>query len=167
MRPAREPRPDRKGERPDASKSSVEAAAVRLLARRDYARCELRRRLARRGFEADEIERALDGLERLGYLSDERFAQAVVARRAGQYGRRAIAHELREKGVAPAAAESALATLDDSDELAQALALWRRKFGTVAANNREKARQARFLLARGYSDAIAYKVLRVAAAHSE
>ncbi len=49
-------------------------------------------------------------------------------------------------------------------ELEEALALWRRRFGVAPANEREKARQWRFLLSRGYSSAIAYKVLRAAGA---
>jgi regulatory protein len=139
---------------------SLKAAAVRLLARREYARAELGERLIARGAERAEVERLLDELERGGYLSDARFAQALVAQKAGRYGKRAIAHELREKRVAPAAAEEALAALAHSDELAEATALWERRFGIAPKDRREKARQVRFLMARGYGMSVALKVVR-------
>jgi len=139
---------------------SIKAVAVRLLARRDYSRAELAQRLLARGAERDEVERALDELAGLGYLSDARYAHGVVAQKAGRYAKRAIAHELREKGVDGAAAGDALATLDGHDELADATALWRRRFGVAPRDEREKARQYRFLLGRGYSPAIALRVLR-------
>jgi len=109
----------------------------------------------------------LDELEQNGYLSDARFAQALVAQKAGRYGKRAIAHQLRQKQVAPAAAVDALASIPLTDELADATALWQRRFGVLPKDDREKARQVRFLQARGYSIAIALKVLRHVAAGDE
>ena len=144
--------------------ASPEAVAIRLLARRDYGRAELRSRLASRGVAGDEIDRVLDKLERAGYLSDARFASALVAQKAGQYGKRAIAHALKEKRVAPDAAEEALRALGPVDELADATALWRRRFGVPPRDEREKARHVRFLLARGYAMSVALKVLRRAGA---
>jgi regulatory protein len=141
---------------------SLKAVAVRLLARREYARAELTERLIARGAARAEVEQVLDELERNGYLSDARFAQAVVAQRAGRFGKRAIAHELREKKVDPAAAQDAMAALANTDELGEATALWQRRFGNAPKDEREKARQVRFLLSRGYSLTIALNVLRAA-----
>ena len=106
---------------------TLKATAIRLLARREYARAELAERLIGRGADRVEVERVLDELERSGYLSDARFAQAVVAQKAGRYGKRAIAHELRQKHVAPAAARDALASIAHVDEFAEATALWKRR----------------------------------------
>jgi regulatory protein len=146
---------------------SLKASAIRLIARREYARAELHSRLLARGGTRDEVERVLDELEQSGYLSDARFAQALVAQKAGRYGKRAIAHQLRQKQVAPAAADDALASIALTDELADATALWRRRFGALPKDEREKARQVRFLQARGYSITIALKVLRHVAAGDE
>jgi regulatory protein len=143
---------------------SAKVAAIRMLARREYGRAELTQRLLARGIVRDEIERSLDELEQLGYLSDTRYAQGVVAQKAGRFAKRAIVHALKEKGVATPAAAEALAALEGGDELADATALWRRRFGAAPANDKEKARQVRFLLARGYSPSIAFKVLRAAGA---
>lgn len=136
--------------------------AVRWLARREYSRMELSQRLRQKGVEPADIERALDELAAAGYLSDARYAQAVVAQRAGRYGRRAIIHALKERGIGAEDAAGALAPLAGADEYAEAQALWRQRFGTAAANERDKARQVRFLQARGYSLSVALRVMRAA-----
>ena len=140
--------------------ASVRSTAIRLLARREYARAELARRLRERGANADDIARTLEELERLGYLSDERYARMLVTQRAGRYGKRAIAHTLAQRGVAADAAREALDELPAGDELAQATALWERRFAQAPADDRERAKQVRFLTSRGYDLSIALKVVR-------
>lgn len=88
----------------------------------------------------------------------------MVRQKAGRFSRRAIAHDLEGRGVARAAVRDALVRLADADELAEATALWQRRFGRLPADDREKSRQVRFLLSRGYSTEIAFKVLRAAGA---
>ncbi len=143
---------------------SARAAAIRMLARRDLSRSELQRRLRTRGIAEAGIVEALDELERLGWLSDARYAQGVVAQRAGRYGKRAIARDLVDRKIAPEVAREALGALESRDELADAIALWSRRFGQPPQDDREKGRQLRFLMARGYSASIAFKVLRAAGA---
>lgn len=144
--------------------AAIPATAIRMLARREYGRAELTQRLLARGAVREAIELALDNLAQSGYLSDVRYAQGVVAQKAGRFAKRAIVHALKEKGVdAPAVAE-ALAALSGSDELAEATALWQRRFGVAPASDKDKARQLRFLFSRGYSTSIAFKVLRTAGA---
>ena len=140
--------------------ASIRSTAIRLLARREYARAELAARLRDRGANTDEIAQTLDDLERLGYLSDERYARMLVAQRAGRYGKRAIAHTLAERGVAADAAREALDALPANDELAQATALWERRFAQAPADDRERAKQVRFLTSRGYDLSTALKVVR-------
>ena len=146
------------------SRKSLKATAIALLARREFARAEIRKRLAARGYPREEIDVVLDDLERAGFLSDVRYAQAAVAQRAGSYAKRAIAHALKEKGVDASTAATALAELSHSDEVADAATLWQRRFGTPPTDEREKARHVRFLLSRGYSMSVALKVLRSAGA---
>jgi regulatory protein len=141
--------------------------AVRWLARREYSRSELSQRLRQRGIAVEEIERTLDELAAAGYLSDARYAQAVVAHRVGRFGKRAIVHALKERGITAADAQMALAPLAETDELADAQALWQRRFGVAPANDREKARQVRFLQARGYSLSTALRVLRAAGSRED
>jgi len=153
--------------RKDRPPRTLKQRAVGMLARREHSRAELAARLAAGGANRDEIDPVLDELERAGYLSDTRFAAAVVRQKSGGYAKRAIAHALREKGVAAPAAKEALAALDGDDEFAQALALWQRRFGKPPADEREKARQVRFLVSRGYATSIVFRVLRDAGARAD
>jgi regulatory protein len=146
---------------------SIRATAIRMLARREYARAELAERLTSRGADATEVTRVLDELEQLGYLSDARFAQMLVTQKAGRYGKRAIAHALTQRRVASPAAQTALDALKNVDELADASALWGRRFGSLPRDKRERARQIRFLIARGYNLAIALKVVGLPAADGD
>lgn len=133
-----------------------------MLARRDHARAELEMRLARHGFGTAEVADALDDLERSGYLSDARYAAGVVERHRGRSGRHAIEGMLRRCGVAAPARGEALAVLADRDEFEDALRLWSRRFGCGPVDERERARQFRFLRARGYAVETIWKVLRAA-----
>jgi len=141
-------------------KPTAKALAIRWLARRDLSRTELAQRLKRRGIEEPAIDQALGELASLGYLSDARYANAVVAQRMGRYGKRAIAHALTQRGIEAEDAATALTQLAGSDETADALALWQRRFGQAPRDQREKARQVRFLQARGYPLSVALSVLR-------
>lgn len=147
----------------DKDKRSLRDIALRMLARREHSRAEVAARLARSGADAEEVARLLDELERLGYLSDARFAQMLVAQKAGRFGRRAIAHALAQKGIAANEARTALDdTLQGRDELAEATALWHRRFTAAPRDERERARAVRFLMARGYSLSTALAVMRAA-----
>ena len=141
--------------------------AIALLARREYARAELSKRLFATGAPRGEVDALLDELCASGLLSDARFAAALVHKKTGGYGKRAIAHALWEKGVDVGEAAAALAVLGGEDELVSAQALWARRFGQPPRDERDKARQIRFLLARGYPHSIVFKVLRAADAPVE
>lgn len=81
-----------------------------------------------------------------------------MADKRARYGRIKLAHDLRQRGVAAAIIEAALAGVDDG-EPARLKDVWQRKFGTLPTDARERARQQRFLLGRGYSSAAVCKLL--------
>jgi regulatory protein len=138
---------------------SPKAQAVGLLARREYSRAELEAKLGAKGWPADEIRVALDELAAKGLLSDARYAHALAAKKAGRYSRRGIAAELKARGVGQPDIEAAIAHADLDDDAALA-ALWQRRFGHPPADEREKARQVRFLQSRGFSLSAILKLLR-------
>jgi regulatory protein len=144
---------------------TLKARAIALLARREYSRAELRDKLAAgsdhdRGADgADAVEAILDELAALGFLSETRFAQSVVRQKSGGYSKRAIGATLKARGVGGDAATDALAGVD-IDDLDAMVALWRRRFGAPPANDKEKARQVRFLQSRGFSLSAIFKLLR-------
>ena len=95
-----------------------------------------------------EVDQLLDWLEAHGYLSDARFVESRVHARAARQGATRIKHELARHGLA---LEPEQASALRETEFARAQALWQRKFGTVATDARERARQARFLAGRGFA----------------
>ena len=141
---------------------SLKAQAVRLLARREYARADLEQRLVAKGAARDEVVAVLDELSSQGLLSNERFAHALVAQKSGSYSRRSIRGELKRKGVSGEAIEGAIGDAPIDDDAAM-LALWQRRFGIAPANDREKARQIRFLQSRGFELSAIFKLLRTLA----
>lgn len=141
------------------SPPTLRERALRLLAQRECSRLELQRRLAARGGNAQEIVALLDELAQAGYLSDERFADSRVRNRAGTVSRRYIAEELKQHGVETEVAAEALHQLEQ-DDYDTAFALWQRKFGKPPANDKEKARQVRYLQARGFNLSLILRLLR-------
>ena len=139
---------------------TLKQRAIALLARREHSRAELVRRLASANASRGEVDGVLDELESAGLLSDARFSVALVHQKQATHGRRAIAHALREKGVDAAQAADALGALDADDERSRAKALWSRRFGEPPRDDRDKARQIRFLIARGFPGGIAFDVVR-------
>jgi regulatory protein len=158
--------PDSEDARKKKESPSLKGTAIRLLARRDYGRTELAQRLSRGGAAVEEIEAVLDEMAALGFLSDERYAELLVRQKQGRYAKRAIAQTLKERGLDRETAEAALSTLETADEADEALALWRKRFNAPPQDERERNRQMRFLLSRGYSMAVAFKVLKVVRSES-
>jgi regulatory protein len=127
----------------------LRAQALRLLTRREHSRLELARKLAHHTEDRGEIEALLNDFEHRGWLSEQRVVEQVAASKRQRFGARRIAYELREKGVSEDAIGAALPQLKAS-EFAAAREVWRKKFGTLPANARDKARQIRFLQGRGF-----------------
>ena len=70
-----------------------------------------------------------------------------------------IAEALKAKDVTGETAADALAE-NPVDDVAALEALWRRRFGQAPADDREKARQVRFLQSRGFALSAIFKLLR-------
>ena len=96
--------------------------AARALQRRDLSRRDLEERLARAGIDEDERNDALETLERVGYLDDERFAGSRAEALADRgYGDAWIRHDLAGHGVSAEAIAGAIAALVPEAERASAL----------------------------------------------
>ena len=133
-----------------APQLSLKARALRYLSMREHSRLELGRKLARYAEEGDDVEALLDFLEKNNWLSEERFAESLVHRRGARYGNSRIVAELQSHGIRGEALDALKAGLAQ-DETARACEVWQRKFGQVAVDPAGRAKQARFLLARGFS----------------
>jgi regulatory protein len=133
---------------------------MRLLARREHSRAELRAKLLPYAQEGEDVEVVLDELEKRNWQSDERAAAQIVHSKRSRFGTQRITHELRQKGIAENLINAALPALKVT-ELDSAREVWLRKFGVVPQNTREKAKQVRFLQSRGFSLEVVFKVLRL------
>lgn len=129
---------------------SLKARALRFLSMREHSRLELARKLARHAEQGDDIDALLDALEAANWLSQERFSESLVHRRAARFGDSRIVAELQSHGVGGEALQELKASLAQ-DETARACEVWRRKFGAVAADPAQRNKQMRFLLQRGFS----------------
>jgi regulatory protein len=99
------------------------ARATRALEHRDLSTRALDERLERAGIAPREREQALERLERVGYVDDERFAQRRAQALADRdWGDAAIAHELERQGVPSAFAQEALAALAPEPDRARRVA---------------------------------------------
>lgn len=140
---------------------SLKGRALRLLSQREHSRAELARKLARHVQEGDDLAAVLDELQAKDFISEQRVAESVVHQRAGRMGLMRIRQELQAKGLSGEAVEQALAPLQTT-ELKRARELWRRKFAEPPADAAARAKQMRFLMARGFSGDVASRVLRTA-----
>jgi regulatory protein len=133
--------------------------ALRLLAMRDHSRAELERKLAALGT-PQEIAAVLDRMAELGLQSDRRYAEAWVRGKARRFGTARLKTELARRGVDSETVAEVLATGELDSDIERARAVWAVKFGSVAADRREWARQARFLQGRGFSSEVITKMLK-------
>ena len=138
---------------------SLKGRALGYLSRREYSRAELSRKLAPYAEEGDSIDTLLDSLEREGWLSNSRFAESLIHRRASRMGAGRIVNELKRHAVGQELVEEVSAQLRET-ELARARAVWRKKFGSLPETPNERAKQARFLATRGFSQGIIGKILK-------
>jgi regulatory protein len=138
---------------------SLKGRALRLLAQREHSRAELERKLAKYEEEPGALAQALDELDARGFIDEARVVQSVLHQRAGRLGALRVRQELQQKGIAPEAIAGAVEQLQ-ATELERAREVWRRRFGEPPADANERARQTRFLLARGFSGAVVGRVLK-------
>lgn len=129
---------------------SLKARALRFLSLREHSRQELARKLAKYAEEGDDIDALLDLLEKNNWLSQERFSESLIHRRASRYGNSRIVAELQSHGVQGEALQELKSSLADT-EIERARDIWQRKFGSVATDPQQRNKQIRFLLQRGFS----------------
>jgi len=164
--PAEAPPPeDRATAGPEADPESV-ARKILLDALTGQARSrqELADKLAKKDVPEELAESLLDRFTEVGLVDDEAFARSWIASRQPGKGlaRRALAHELRRKGVDDETAREALDEIDPADEEQAARVLVRKKLRSLArVDDTTATRRLVGMLARkGYGAGTAYAVVR-------
>ncbi|HEU4911590.1 MAG TPA: regulatory protein RecX [Actinomycetes bacterium] len=150
---------------PDADPESVARGIVlRKLTAAPRSRAQLESDLAGRDVPAEVAERVLDRFTEVGLVDDAAFAEAWVRSRHGSRGlsRRALSHELRQKGVDDETARAALDTIGADDEAAAAAALVAKRLPATRGLDRavRLRRLAGMLARKGYPSGLAMQVVR-------
>jgi regulatory protein len=140
---------------------------LRQLAVRPRTRAELATALSRRGISEEAAAGVLDRYDEVGIIDDAAFARAWVASRHHGRGlaRRALANELRQRGVDADTAVEALDEIDETTEAATARAMVDRKLRTATGAPDAVFRRLVGMLARkGYSPGLAIRAVKDALA---
>lgn len=137
---------------------SLKGRALRLLGGREHSRAELERKLQPHEQEPGQLRRVLDELQAKGFISEQRVVESVLHRRAGKLGAGRIRQELQQKGIGDELVAQAVQQLR-ATELNRARQVWQRRFGAPPQDAAERARQSRFLAARGFGGDVIRRVL--------
>lgn len=142
------------------------ALCLRLLTGTPRTRSQLAEELRKKEIPEEVAGEVLDRFEEVGLVDDSAFATAWVESRHHSRGlaRRALARELRTKGVGSEAIDEALEQLDTGQEEERARALVARKLRSTEGLEREKRvrRLAGMLARKGYSEELSLRVVREA-----
>ena len=140
---------------------SAKSVAVRLLSRREHSAFEIRDKLYKREFDEIEIEQAIIDLEKGGWLSDERFAEAYIRmRQLKGFGPIRISIELNERGVKESIVENYLHAGDEAWRQTLVQQYQKKYKNRSIENYNEKAKRIRFLQYRGFALDAIYKIVK-------
>jgi regulatory protein len=139
---------------PSAERSAY-VAALRLLARRELSEFQVRQRLLRKGYAADDVDAAVERLKGERAIDDVRVAEAIARTEISvkRRGRLRVRRQIESAGIAPSVARTALdaafGEVDDDTLLAAALAR-RLRGDRPIQDDREFQRLYRYLAAQGF-----------------
>ncbi|MFE5894365.1 recombination regulator RecX [Streptomyces sp. NPDC056462] len=155
-----------KGDLPADPVEQARAICLRLLTGTPRTRKQLADALRKREIPDDAAEEVLSRFEEVGLINDGAFADAWVESRHHGRGlaRRALAQELRTKGVDSTLIDEAVSQLDSEQEETTARELVARKLRSTRGLDRDKRlrRLAGMLARKGYPEGMALRVVRQA-----
>lgn len=145
------------------SKPEAKGYALKLLSYRSRSKRELLQRLKEKGFDSEEIERAIACLEDAGFIKDEELAHGLFqnALERKYLGRKGIKMLLLRRGIRKELINETLSNLTEEMEQESAKRLVEKKLRTLKACPEEIIRQKlwRMLERRGFSpDVINYVI---------
>jgi regulatory protein len=143
-----------------ARETSAYDRALRLLAARPRSRAKLEARLTEAGHAAPEIEAAIARATELGYLDDRAFARNQAEALLARFSPRVVELKLVGLGLPEQLARESVAALQ-ADEPALARSILERRFGQGPFEGKAAARAARFLLGRGFDEALIERLVKV------
>ena len=138
---------------------SLKGRALRLLSQREHSRAELERKLKKYEEVPGTLAAALDELAAKDFINESRVVQSVVNLRSPRMGAARVRQELQQKGIDPEAIADALADLRGT-ELTRAREVWSRRFDAPPVDAKDRGRQMRFLMGRGFAGSTIARVFR-------
>lgn len=139
---------------------SLKGRALRYLSAREHSRSELERKLRPHEEAPGQLAQVLDELQAKDFISETRVVESVINRKATRFGAARVRHELLGKGLGAELVAEAMQGLK-STELERAREVWRKKFGEPAVDPAGRAKQMRFLAARGFGGEAIRRVVSV------
>ena len=144
---------------------SVYLTALKMLSGRELTERQVRQRLARRGYDADAIDAAVERLTRDRSLDDERAAKAMAHTETTlrKRGRLRVTRRLQAAGIAPAVAQRATEDIFqtiDADALLESALQKRLRGRQLIADDREFQRLYRYLIGQGFESDRVLALLR-------
>ncbi len=144
---------------PKQQAPSLMGRALRYLSRREHSRQELRKKLLPYAESDIELDELMTKLEAQSWLSDERFAESLVRRKSERYGSLKIVEELKQQGIEGDSLIEIKERLKVSDAM-RAWELWQRKFdSSVTKDQKEKSKQMRYLVSKGFPLSVVTKIV--------
>jgi regulatory protein len=152
----------------DAARKSAEQAApdplelaYRYLNRRERTVAEVTAHLEGRGCEDVAVTEAVEELQQLGVLDDERYARLFVEDRRAldAWGNERIERALLGRGIERELIAHALSSSEGEDELGRAVELLRRRFPEPPQDRRSRDRALGVLARKGYDSELAVDAL--------
>ncbi len=138
---------------------SLIGRAIRFLSYREHSIEELKRKLAPHAESEEQINQVIQQLLDKNLLSNERFVESLILRKSNQYGVKRLSQELAMHHIDAETKADFLKPLQSS-ELERAQALWERKFGVIATEQKEIARQMRYLMSRGFNGELVFRIIK-------
>jgi regulatory protein len=144
---------------PKQQAPSLMGRALRYLSRREHSRQELRKKLLPYAESDVELDELMTKLEAQSWLSDERFAESLVRRKSERYGSLKIVEELKQQGIESDSLIEIKERLKVSDAM-RAWELWQRKFDSMVTKDpKEKSKQMRYLVSKGFPLSVVTKIV--------
>jgi regulatory protein len=144
---------------PSKQTISLLGRAIRYLSYRDHSETELIKKLRPHAESEDELSLTLKKLKEKNYLSNERFADGLISRKSKTLGVNRLVQEMRQHQLGSQIIEKHVSELKVS-ESERAFLIWEKKFGVLASEPKELARQIRFLTSRGFDQEIVYRIVK-------
>jgi len=142
----------------------VKKSALRFLSVRSHSSQELYRKLLKKKFSSEIIEKVLSDLLSLGYLNDRKFAEQYFNELVGKFfGPLKIKNEMIKRGIAKEIIDEVLSDYFNNDEMQKDVIqklLSKNKFPKKITNRNDLQKLYNHLISRGFSPEVVMECLR-------